>query len=103
MLELGKKLQSEVQEEMGKSQREYYLREQMKAIQKELGESSEDEAEINDLRAKIDDASMPEEADKEARRELDRLQATAGRRRVRRDQDLSGLADHAAVEQEHRR
>ena len=73
VLELGKKLQSEVQEEVGKSQREYYLREQMKAIQKELGESSEGEAEINDLRGKIDEANMPEEADKEARRELDRL------------------------------
>jgi len=73
VLELGKKLQTEVQEEMGKSQREYYLREQLKAIQKELGESSEGEAEIADLRAKVDDAKMPEEADKEARRELDRL------------------------------
>ena len=58
---------------MGKSQREYYLREQLKAIQKELGESSEGEAEIAELRAKIDEAKMPEEADKEARRELDRL------------------------------
>jgi ATP-dependent Lon protease len=73
VLELGKKLQTEVQEEMSKSQREYYLREQLKAIQKELGESSEGEAEINDLRTKIDEAKMPEEADKEARRELDRL------------------------------
>jgi ATP-dependent Lon protease len=73
VLELGKKLQSEVQEEMGKSQREYYLREQLKAIQKELGESSEGEAEIADLRSRIDEAKMPEEADKEARRELDRL------------------------------
>jgi ATP-dependent Lon protease len=73
VLELGKKLQTEVQEEMSKSQREYYLREQLKAIQKELGESSEGEAEINDLRTRIDEAKMPEEADKEARRELDRL------------------------------
>jgi ATP-dependent Lon protease len=73
VLELGKKLQTEVQEEMSKSQREYYLREQLKAIQKELGESSEGEAEISELRERIDDAKMPEEADKEARRELDRL------------------------------
>ena len=73
VLELGKKLQTEVQEEMGKSQREYYLREQLKAIQKELGESSDGEAEIADMRTKIDEAKMPEEADKEARRELDRL------------------------------
>ena len=73
VLELGRKLQTEVQEEMGKSQREYYLREQLKAIQKELGEASDGEAEISELRAKIDEAKMPEEADREARRELDRL------------------------------
>jgi len=73
VLELGKKLQSEVQEELGKSQREYYLREQMKAIQRELGETSETEAEISELRAKIEQSGMPEEAAKEAKRELDRL------------------------------
>jgi ATP-dependent Lon protease len=73
LLELGKKIQSEVQEEVGKSQREYYLREQLKAIQRELGETSEQEAEISELRAKIDEAGMPEEAEREARRELDRL------------------------------
>jgi ATP-dependent Lon protease len=73
VLELGKKLQTDVQEELSKSQREYFLREQMKAIQKELGESNETEAEVSELRAKIDEAGMPEEAAKEARRELDRL------------------------------
>ncbi len=73
LLELGKKIQSEVQEEVGKSQREYYLREQLKAIQRELGETSEQEAEITELRAKIDEAGMTEEAEREARRELDRL------------------------------
>ena len=73
LLELGKKIQSEVQEEVGKTQREYYLREQLKAIQRELGETNEQEAEINELRAKIDEAGMPEEAEREARRELDRL------------------------------
>ncbi len=73
VLELGKKLQTEVQEEMGKSQREYYLREQLKAIQKELGESSDSEAEIDELRTKIAEAKMPEEAEKEAQREIDRL------------------------------
>ena len=56
VLELGKKIQSEVQGELGKSQREYYLREQLKAIHKELGEESETEAEISELRQKIDDA-----------------------------------------------
>lgn len=73
VLELGKKIQTDVQEEMSKSQREYFLREQMKAIQKELGESSETEAEVEELREKIDASGMPEEAEKEARRELDRL------------------------------
>ena len=73
VLELGKRLQSEVQEELGKSQREYYLREQMKAIRRELGEESETEAEITELRQKMEDAGMPEEAEREARRELDRL------------------------------
>ena len=73
VLELGKKIQTDVQEELGKSQREYYLREQLKAIQKELGEGSEAETEIAELRTKIDETGMPEEAAKEARRELDRL------------------------------
>ena len=73
VLELGKKIQSDVQEELGKSQREYYLREQLKAIQRELGEGSETEAEVTELRQKIEDSGMPEEAAKEARRELDRL------------------------------
>jgi ATP-dependent Lon protease len=58
---------------MEKMQREYYLREQLKAIQKELGEGDEQQAEVNELRAKIEQAGMPEEAEKEARRELDRL------------------------------
>jgi ATP-dependent Lon protease len=73
VLELGKKIQSDVQEELGKSQREYYLREQMKAIQRELGEGSETEAEVTELRQKVEESGMPEEAAKEARRELDRL------------------------------
>ena len=73
VLELGKKIQSDVQEELGKNQREYYLREQLKAIQRELGESTETEAEATELRQKIDDSGMSEEAAKEARRELDRL------------------------------
>jgi ATP-dependent Lon protease len=73
VLEIGKKIQSEVQEEVGKNQREYYLREQLKAIQKELGESNEQEAEIAEYRKKIADAKMSEEAEKEANRELERL------------------------------
>jgi ATP-dependent Lon protease len=73
VLELGKKIQTNVQEEVSKTQREYFLREQLKAIQKELGESNEQEAEISEYRRKLDEAQLPEEADKEARRELDRL------------------------------
>ena len=73
VLELGRKIQTDVQEEMGKSQREYFLREQMKAIQKELGEGNEQEAEINELREQIEKSGMPDEARKEAERELDRL------------------------------
>ncbi|MBA3276992.1 MAG: endopeptidase La [Chloroflexia bacterium] len=73
VLELGKRIQTNVQEELSKSQREYFLREQLKAIQKELGEGSESEAEVDELRTRIDEAGMPEEAAKEARRELDRL------------------------------
>jgi ATP-dependent Lon protease len=73
VLELGSKIQSEVQSEVSKSQREYYLREQLKAIQKELGDSDERTQEIESLRQKIEAAGMPEEARKEALRELDRL------------------------------
>ena len=73
VLELGSKIQSQVHSEMGKSQRDYYLREQMKAIQRELGEGDERTAEVEELRKKIIDAKMTEEAEKEALRELDRL------------------------------
>jgi ATP-dependent Lon protease len=62
-----------VQSEVGKGQREYFLREQMKAIQKELGEGDDQAKEIDDLREKIDAAGMPDEVRKEAIRELDRL------------------------------
>ena len=73
VMELGSKIQSQIQTEMGKSQREYYLREQMKAIQKELGEGDERASEVEELREKIAAARMPEEALREATRELERL------------------------------
>jgi ATP-dependent Lon protease len=73
VLQLGSKIQSEVQSEMSKTQREYYLREQLKAIQKELGDGDERTQEIDALRAKVEAAGMPEEAKAEALRELDRL------------------------------
>src|SRR3954464_1961748 len=71
--QLRAKIQNEVQDQVQQSQRDYYLREQMKAIQKELGEQDEGQREIEDLRKKIDDAGMPEEVKKEAIKELTRL------------------------------
>ncbi len=73
VLELGRKIQTEAQSEMEKMQREYYLREQLKAIQRELGEGDEQAVEVEEFRKKIAEAGMPEEAEKEALRELDRL------------------------------
>jgi ATP-dependent Lon protease len=73
VLEIGQKIQNEARSEIEKVQREYFLREQLKAIQKELGEGDEQAAEVEEFRKKIDAARMPEEAEKQARRELDRL------------------------------
>ncbi len=73
VLELGQKIQNEAREEIDKVQREYFLREQLKAIQKELGEGDEQSADIDEFRSKIASANMPEEAEKLAKRELDRL------------------------------
>ena len=73
VLELGSKIQSQVQSEVGKNQREYFLREQMKAIQKELGEGDDQTKENEELAGKIEAAGMPELVKKEALRELDRL------------------------------
>src|SRR2546430_1816280 len=73
VLELGSKNQSDVQSEMTKTQREYYLREQMKASQEELGEANERKQEIEALRQRIQAAGTPQEAQGEALRELDRL------------------------------
>ncbi len=73
VLELGSKIQSQAKEEMTRAQREFYLREQLKAIQKELGEADERTLEINELREKIAEASLSPQANKEAERELDRL------------------------------
>src|SRR3954463_8395040 len=73
VLELGSKIQSQVQSEVGKNQREYFLREQMKAIQKELGEGDDQTKEIEELAEKIEAVGMPEAVKKEALRDLDRL------------------------------
>jgi len=71
--QLRAKIQTEVQDQVQQSQRDYYLREQMKAIQKELGEQDEGQHEIEELRAKIEAAGMPEDVKKEALKELTRL------------------------------
>jgi ATP-dependent Lon protease len=74
VLELRTKIQSQVEEEVGKTQREYFLREQLRAIQKELGETDDSQREIEELRQQVEQAGLPEEARKEADRELKRLQ-----------------------------
>ncbi|MDH3800171.1 MAG: LON peptidase substrate-binding domain-containing protein, partial [Desulfobacterales bacterium] len=73
ILELGSKIQSQVKGDMDQSQKEYYLRQQLKAIKEELGETDESQVEIEEYRAKIEEKNLPQEALKEAERELDRL------------------------------
>jgi ATP-dependent Lon protease len=73
VLEVGSKIQNQVKTELQKNQREYYLREQMKAIQRELGEGDDQQRETSELREKIEACGMPEDHKKEALRELDRL------------------------------
>ncbi len=73
VLELGQKIQNEARNEIEKMQRDYFLREQLKAIQRELGESDETGAEVEEFRKKIEAAKMPDEALKQAVRELERL------------------------------
>jgi ATP-dependent Lon protease len=72
--ELGSKIQNQVQSEMESSQREYFLRQQMKAIQEELGETDPEQAEIEELRGRANEVSLPEEARKAVDRELGRLE-----------------------------
>jgi ATP-dependent Lon protease len=73
ILELKGKIQSEVKSEMDKTQREYILREQLKAIQRELGEDDPQQAEINELREKVESSGMPEEVRTRAIKEIDRM------------------------------
>ncbi len=74
VVQLGSKIQSQVQSELDKSQREYFLRQQLKAIQDELGETDEVQAEVNELRGQLDQLELPEGARKQVDRELARLQ-----------------------------
>ena len=73
ILELGSKIQTQVKGDMDKKQREYFLRQQLKAIREELGETDEASVEVDEYRAKIEEKNLPEEAKKEAERELNRL------------------------------
>ncbi len=73
ILELGSKIQSQVKGDMDKKQKEYYLRQQLKAIKEELGETDETSVEIDEYRTKVEEKNLPEEAKKEAERELNRL------------------------------
>jgi ATP-dependent Lon protease len=73
MVELGEKLQSRVRKEIDKEQREYYLRQQLKAIQRELGDTDQNSVELDELREKIEAADLPEEVQEVAEREYDRL------------------------------
>jgi ATP-dependent Lon protease len=74
VIELGSKIQSQVQSEMEKGQREYFLRQQLKAIQEELGEGDEQQAEVNELRSQLAELELPEDVRKAAERELSRLE-----------------------------
>jgi len=73
VLELGNKIQTQVKGDMDKRQREYYLRQQLKAIKEELGETDEATVEVDEYREKIEEKDLPEEARKEAERELNRM------------------------------
>ncbi len=77
VLSLGRKIQSEAKEKMGEAQREYFLRQQLKAIQKELGETDSEESEADEYHRRLEEADLPPEAKKEAERELKRLSAMA--------------------------
>jgi len=85
-LQIETEIKQKVQNEMGKTQREYMLRQQLEAIRRELGESEDDEEEVERLRAEIEAAGMPEEALKQATRELDRFAQTP-----------SAAAEHAVI------
>ena len=103
MFELGTKIQSQVQSELEKGQREFFLRQQLKAIQEELGEGDPEQAEIAELRERLEELALPEEVAKAATRELGAARAAAVRRRgVRRHPHVPRLDRDAAVERRRR-
>ena len=100
VLELGSKIQSQVQSEVGKNQRDYFLREQLKAIQRELGEGDDQTKEIEELRTKIEAAGMPETGQEgSAARARSPVEDAAGGGRIHGVAHVSRLADCAAVGQ----
>ena len=103
VVELGTKIQSQVQSELEKGQREYFLRQQLKAIQDELGEGDEQQAELDELREQVEQKNLPEETKKAVERELATAREAAARRgRVRRHPHLPRLDPGAALERDHR-
>ena len=74
MIQIGSRIQSQVESEIDKGQREFFLRQQMKAIQDELGETDEQQAEINELRERLGGGETPQHAQQAAERELSRLE-----------------------------
>jgi len=98
--QLRAKIQTEVQDQVQQSQRDYYLREQLKAIQKELGDVDEGQREIEDLRQKIEAAGMPEDVKKEAVKELARLSRMSPWQPTTRSPQLHRMAGDSALEQE---
>ena len=104
ILELGKQVQANVKTEMDKAQKDYYIREQIKALQKELGEGDERSQEMGDLQNRLLEAELPEAAFKEAERELNRLnRIPAILSGSPGYSDLSGMDDRTALEYSHRR
>ncbi len=104
ILELGKKIQSQVKSDMDKTQKDYYLREHIKALQKELGEGDDPTREVDELQFRLEEAELPAHAMKEAERELNRLKRTpptlAG---SPGHPQFPGVAHRPALEQIHRR
>ncbi len=91
ILELRQKIASQAQSEMSREQREYHLRQQLKAIQQELGEGDGEQAELVELRKRLEEAGLPDDVRKEAQRELDRLERHAhSRARLSDDPHLRG-------------
>ena len=98
LVEIGSRIQSQVQSEMDKGQREYFLRQQLRAIQEELGEVDEQEAEAQELRRLLEEANLPEHVWKVAERELGRFERLPPQSaRARRDSHLPRVARLAAV------